>query len=384
MAAKRITVIDLYLARQFVQLFVMCYISLAGLFTVIDALSNLDSFLGFAEKRGNLALILLRFYAFRWLWFFDLTSGVLALAAAVFAIVLFQSRNEMTALLAAGISKGRICLPILVAALTVSLVAAAGRELLLPRYARDLNQNPKDLAGEGPIPFAPRYDNRTDILLSGLSVVPGERKLRRPNFQLPTDGVLDRYGRYLAAEEAVYHAAAGDRPSGYRLKHLQQPAALLQKPSLIGRSGDTVIFTPPDTPWLKPDECFVVSDVDVDQLTGLSAWQNFSTAQMIDMLHNKSLDYGAEVKVAVHSRLVRPFLDANLLLLGLPLVLARANRNIFVAVALCLGIVMSFSMTIYVCQYLGSAVYLSPQLAAWLPLLVFVPAAAGLAGPLLE
>jgi lipopolysaccharide export system permease protein len=101
-------------------------------------------------------------------------------------------------------------------------------------------------------------------------------------------------------------------------------------------------------------------------------------------LHNKSLDYGADVKVVIHSRLMKPLLDINLLLLGLPLVLARDHRNIFLAVAMCLGVTILFLVTIYGCQYLGNAVYVSPHLAAWLPLMLFVPAAAGLARPLLE
>src|SRR5438876_12008553 len=147
MPAKSVTIIDRYLVRQFLQLFAMCYVSLAGLYTVIDAFTNLDSFLEFAEKKGNLAAIMLRFYAFRWVAFLDVTSGVLALVAAMFTITLFQSRNEMTALLAAGVAKRRICLPIIAAAVAISLLAAGARELVLPRYAKELGQTPKDLAG---------------------------------------------------------------------------------------------------------------------------------------------------------------------------------------------------------------------------------------------
>ena len=126
MSAKSVTIIDRYLIRQFLQLFAMSYVSLAGLYTVVDAFTNLDSFIHYAEQEGNLAWVMLRFYAFRWLTFFDLTSGVLALVAATFTITLFQSRNEMTSLLAAGIAKRRICMPVIGAA-AVMLMAFEGR-----------------------------------------------------------------------------------------------------------------------------------------------------------------------------------------------------------------------------------------------------------------
>jgi lipopolysaccharide export system permease protein len=384
MSAKSLTIIDRYLIRQFIQLFLMSYVSLAGLYTVVDALSNLDSLLHCAEQQGGLLRVMLRFYAFRWVAFFDLTCGILALVAAMFTITLFQSRNEMTALLAAGIAKRRICLPVIAAAAAVSLLAAGARELVLPRYAKELSQNAKDLSGEAGQPVSPRYDNQTEILLNGGMTIPKHQCIKKPNFQLPGDGLLDRYGRYLTAEEAFYQRPAPDRPGGYRLKRVQQPPTLTTQPSLIGLSGDPVILSPKDTPWLAPDECFVISDVDFAQLSGQKAWRHWSTAQMIRILHNKSLDYGADVKVAIHSRIVKPLWDLNLLLLGLPLILSRDSRNVFLAVGLCMAVTMAFLVAIYGFQFLGDAVYISPQLAAWMPLMIFVPAAAWLARPLVE
>ena len=45
---------------------------------------------------------------------------------------------------------------------------------------------------------------------------------------------------------------------------------------------------------------------------------------------------------------------------------------------------MAFLLTIYGCQFLGNSVYISPQLAAWLPLMIFVPVATAWARPLIE
>ena len=97
-------------------------------------------------------------------------------------------------------------------------------------------------------------------------------------------------------------------------------------------AGDPVVLTPHDTDWLKPDECFVASDITFNQLEGGPAWRQFaSTGELLTGLHNRSLDYGADVRVTIHARLVQPILDVTLLFLGLPLVLSRQHRNVFVA-----------------------------------------------------
>ena len=100
-----------------------------------------------------------------------------------------------------------------------------------------------------------------------------------------------------------------------------------------------------------------------------------STPELAAGLANPSLDFGADVRVMIHSRLVQPLADVTLLFLGLPLVLRRETRNVFVAVFLCLGLTVVFMLVGMACQYLGSIVFFRPSLAAWLPLLIFVPVA---------
>ena len=72
-------------------------------------------------------------------------------------------------------------------------------------------------------------------------------------------------------------------------------------------------------------------------------------------------------------RLTRPILGMVLVLLGLSVILRDQNSNIFVSAAMCLGIVRLFFISCFACQALGNYEYLSPALAAWLPVLVFGP-----------
>jgi lipopolysaccharide export system permease protein len=68
-------------------------------------------------------------------------------------------------------------------------------------------------------------------------------------------------------------------------------------------------------------------------------------------------------------------LDVTLLFLGMPFVLSRGNRNIFVAVAQCLLLVAGFFVVVLGCQTMGNTILVPPALAAWLPMLIFVPVA---------
>lgn len=374
------TIIDRYMLRQFAQVLVICFLSLIGLYTVIDLFGHLDHFVDFAEKNGGFLKTLAAFYGFRAFWFFDRLSGVLTLTAVMFTVTWIQRHNEMTALLAAGVTRLRVLRPVLVAAIFVSLLAAANRELVIPNIRHRLSLDSKNLGGNQAASMQPRFDSQTEILIGGDTIVPAEKKIIAANFVLPRS--MDRYGRRLIARDAQYLPAQGQLPSGYLLSGVTSPAPLLQQPSLT--IGDQrVVVTPRDADWLKPDQLFVVSGVSFEFLSAGSSWRDFaSTRELVHELRSPSTDLGADVRVAIHSRLMAPFLDTTLLFLGLPFVVTRTNRNPFIAVGLCLSVVTLFMGIVLGCQSLGANGWLQPALAAWLPVLIFAPIAAALSDAL--
>ena len=367
-------IIDRYLLTQFVQIFLICYISLTGLFVVIDAFGHIDHFINHArDQQLSLAWVLLEFYSYRAIDLFDQTSGVLALAAAMFTVTWIERHNEMTALMAAGVSRFRVLVPVMIAALLLACFAAANRELVIPQIREQLSLDSKNLGGDRAEKIVARYDSHTDILLDGDEAIVAQRKIVGPNFILPSR--LAKYGKQLAAAEATFMPTEENRPSGYWLRGVTSPKTLTEKPSLAF-DGETIVVTPKDAPWLADDELFVVSEVSFELLTGGAAWrQHASTAELIAELHSPSIDLGNNVRVSIHSRLIKPFLDGTLLFLGLPLVASRKNFSPFFAVLLAVTVVALFFATTLGCQSLGNTGWLRPTLAAWLPLIIFVPIA---------
>jgi lipopolysaccharide export system permease protein len=367
-------IIDRYLLRQFIQVFVICWLSLTGLYIVFDAFSNLDLFMQQAEEAGGLLPLMGRYYGWRSIGFFDRVSAVLAMIAAMFTVTWIQRHNELTALMAAGISRRRVVRPVIYASIVLCVISAFSREFVVPSLSGELSRDPNDLLGDKGQPFKPRFDHETDIMFQGDQTFASQQRIHKPRFRLPHS--LDVHGRTLAALDCTYRPPVDGRPGGYLFQGVTEPAELLSEPSLT-LHGRPIVITPASAAeWLSPDQCFVASDVTFDQLSGGFGWRQFaSTADLVRGLHNPSLDFGADVRVAVHARIVQPFLDMTLLFLGLPLVLKRGNRNLFVAVGLCGLLVAGFMVLVLASQYLGSILLFSPDFAAWLPLMIFVPTA---------
>ena len=369
-------ILNRYLLRQFLQVFAICFLSLTGLYIVIDAFGHLDSFSSYAEKGGgSLFGIMASYYSYHSLAFFDGTSGILAMISAMFTITWLQRHQELTAIMAAGISKLRILKPLLFAAAGVSLLGVANREFVIQRVRHELTRDTKDLGGDAARDLQPRFD-RNDILIGGDKVVLAEKKIIKPAFVMPP--ALSRFGKQLTALEAYQLDATADHPAGFLLAGVTTPQNTDSLASLVIEDRPAIL-TAKDAAWLKPGQMFVVSDLPFPLLASGSNWRRYaSMGELISELNSPTTDLGADVRVTVHTRMVQPLMDGTLLMLGLPLMLSRGNRNVFLSIGICLAIATAFTLVALSCQSLGGLSVIRPSLAAWLPLMMFVPVAAGM------
>jgi lipopolysaccharide export system permease protein len=370
-------IIDRYLLRQFLSNFTICFLSLTGLYIVFDAFTNMEEFVRCADREGGLLWLLGTYYLYHSVAFFDRTAPLLTLVAAMFTITWIQRHNEMVALMSAGISRVRVAAPVLWATVVITLFSALNRELVIPRISDELARRPQDLVGDKASDVRNCCDNQTNIWLRGESSYRDHLRITKPDFLLPS--TLDVYDKVLTGESAFFKPADAHHPAGYLLHGVTKPRDLAHKASL-SLDGHPVIFTPRDNPgWLKPDECFVASEITFDQLCGSDCWLEFaSTHQLIAGLRSRANDFGANVRVSTHRRFVQPLLDITLLFLGLPLVLTRESRNVFFAIGLCMVVVAIFTVMVMAFQYLGAISSISPALGAWGPLMLAVPLAVGM------
>ena len=124
------TIFDWYILKLFARIFLVCFVSIAGLFIVVHIFTNLDEMNNNTRLAGGIPQIAKQFYLPRLALFFDQMAPLLILVAAILAYTLLQRNNETTALEAAGVSKARITRPLFFGAIFLIAISVVNREVI--------------------------------------------------------------------------------------------------------------------------------------------------------------------------------------------------------------------------------------------------------------
>lgn len=368
------TQIDRYLLIIYFRVLAICFCSITGLIVIVQLFNNLPEFMEHGQKGQGLAMVLVEYFGPYILTLFDQLSGLLALMATLFAITWISRTNEMTALLAAGITKRRILRPLMLASAFVIGAAAVVREVWIPQFQDRLERNPQDLKADVTRAVKATHDRKLGILLEGKNLVPAKRELNLPVVRIQS-GPLTSLGRHLMASVAVPVASSDEHPVGYVFKNVTMPRNIDTVPSVRDDAGQPLMLTRSDTAWLNPGECFLASDIVFDRLRGGSAWKKYaSTGELIRHVRAGESPNLDDLRVQIHSRVVRPAIDWTVLLLGIPIVLIRSDRNMFWVAGVAMLVVGGFTVIVMGLNAAGgSGFYVSPLVAAWLPVLLVLP-----------
>jgi lipopolysaccharide export system permease protein len=118
---------------------------------------------------------------------------------------------------------------------------------------------------------------------------------------------------------------------------------------------------------------FLSSDLTFESVTRNRQWYQFATTtDLVRSLRDPTNKADmTDIEVALHSRLLRPLASLTLLGLSLPLVLGGQARNMFINLGLSLLASGCFYAVAFMSQYFGSSGAISPELAAWAPVIAF-------------
>ena len=370
-------ILDRYTTRLFVKIYLIAMICMMGLWLVVDLVKNFEKLTPPDRQTVSIINVLGQYYGARVLVLFNNLSPVIVLIAVISTISLMRSRNEIVALQSIGISPLRTTKPLIIASIVIALIAAGNREFGMPHFQSDLSRSAQNWRGTEKESIGARFDHKTDILIGGQYAVLKNKTIIKPRFHLHRR--LGAFPRVIESESALYLEATNDHPEGYLLKNVFKPIDVSNMQS-VELAGVDVIITPSDEKqrnWLAKTDLFVVSSLPFELLVMENTqFQYSSMNQIINLLKNESLDYGANLRVQLHARLVEPILDVTLLLLGLPLILSRKPKKLVMSVALGSLIVALFFGVIVTCHALGAnSSVISPSLAAWLPLIILAPVA---------
>jgi lipopolysaccharide export system permease protein len=365
----------------FFKAYVTCYVSLVGLFIVIDAFSNLDEFQKRAEGVAEMAKVMGRYYLTHQAAYFDLLSSVISMMAAIFTVTWMQRNNEQLAMLAAGISTHRAIRPVLIASVLVSGLAVVNQEVIIPRYAEEIQKSHDD-DGVRKVQVPSRYDSRR-VMVDGSEADRATRTIiNRFNATIP----IEVFGsiRKIEAKQATYIPVEAVRAPirggwlirGATLTPPLDPELLEPGASILTKVADPTGFPPPwgDPAVLQGDTYFLKTSLSFKAMTRKPNWYLYgSMGELLDGLADPASEgtERADVTLHLHVRLLKPILSLTLLFTSLPLVLGGYGRNMFINLGFALGNAALFYGFRILFEYLGSSAVLGPSLAAWLPLFVF-------------
>lgn len=353
------TVLDRLLIRGYLKAYLVCLVSLLGLFIVIDLFTNFDDF---TERSHGLRAVLRHigiYYSYRLPQIFDHLCEVIVLLAAMFTVAWMQRNNELLPLLSAGVSARRVVRPVLFAACAMLGLVALNQELVIPPIAAHLLTDRDD-------PYAQKK-----MLVHGAY---------EPNGMHIEGGMATRQGQIVEVFDCVIPETLGGS-----LVRLSAKEARYIPPGAAPRSGGWLLtgtqplelegWNHPVLEMIDPGKYFLhTQEVDFDAITRSRAWYMFaSTPRLYNELSKPTSTRLAAMAVLFHMRLTRPILGIILVVLGLSVILRDQTRNVFVGAGMCLVLCALFFVALFTCKHLGNSEYLSPALTAWLPVLFFGP-----------
>lgn len=353
--------IDRMLVWNYLRAYLICLVSLLTLFIVVDLFPNLDDFIEHHRSLGGVLKHIATYYGYRLAQIFDRLSEAIVLLAAAFTVAWLQRHNELMPLLAAGVPARRVVRPVLLSACAMLGLEVANQELLIPVVGTYLANPRSDPHGMKEVPAGGAYEPNGIHLEGRLG---SRRELAIKEFFVVVPEKLAGALVSLRAREGRYVPPQNGQPyTGGWLLIKTEPADLENWKGIPGLekidSGKYFIHT---------------EQVDFDMLIRARNWYYFcSTSRLSRELGKPDSTRLSSMAVLFHMRLTRPLLGVILVVMGLGVILRDQNRHVFISAGMCVSMCGVFFAAQFACQQLGEHSYLSPALAAWMPVLCFGP-----------
>jgi lipopolysaccharide export system permease protein len=354
-------ILDRYVAKHFLIGYLIAFSVLIGLRIVIDMFVNLDEF----TERADLGILtvaghIVSYYGLNATLYFRDFAGTITVVAAAFSLGRMVRNNELTAIMASGVSLKRVVGPILALAVILTGLLIVDQEWLIPSLGDQLVRTKDTLPGEewyeawflpdgnGSLWCARRFEVKTASFLD-VTIL-----LRQPTDQA---GIWKVTG-CIQADQATYNPQTGqwDLTGGRR----------------VGRSSSEgpVAVAAYQAPDLIPKNIPVMARADDKTLL---SWRQL-TALSVLTPKDAGLLYSQK-----NFRITEPIINLVMLMVSLPVLLCRDPRAMKSAVMVSFGLTAACSLTTFVCKMISTEPFLfgrlMPEFWAWLPLFIFVPIA---------
>ena len=354
-----LTVLDRYLLRSLLLNYIIGLGVMVSLYVVLDMFVNMDEF----TEQGYPVLTIVRnmidYYVPNLFLYFAQLSGVITLFACTAVLARMRRLNEMTAILASGVSLYRVARPVLVFGVLITGLLVLDTEWIIPSVAHKLSRDHDDADGKRAYEVLFLRD-RGGALLSAGRFHPSTRDLQR--VLVLTRDETGAVTETLEADRATWEPPDATRPDGrWRLERGRLTRRVWHDDPRLGPREDQEIRYP-----LVYSSDLSPEDIELRQSEG---WIRFlSLAQLRELEASGIADRAAIVQTR-HTRIAAPIVSLLLLMLGLPFFLDRSPANVLGDAGRC----MLVCGLCYVVSFVAQSIRPETQsaLPAWIPIFVF-------------
>jgi len=368
-------ILDKYIAKNFMIGYAIAFGVLLGLRMVIDLFVNLDEFTENSRLNALQVIInVLAYYATNSTLYFRDFAGMITIVAAAFSLGKMVRYNELTAMMASGVSLKRVIAPIIVLALLLTGLLVIDQELLIPSLSNKLIRG-KDAAAtgkkfydvwfisdaNGSIICSQKFDIKSSTLYDPIIVT---------REKIPDSLVWEPTG-WIEAENATYdfqkHAWLLTRGTFTPIpKPGQKPADAADLSEQAQRKPLAAFLTD-----ITPDEIPLRRRAEYKSL--LSSAQLSQLAAEGTKLKDLAFLYSQK-----HFRITDPLMNLVMLLVCLPVLVCRDPKSMKSAIALSFAITVASLVVSFLCKIMATEDVFGivvPELWAWLPIFIFAPIA---------
>jgi lipopolysaccharide export system permease protein len=373
-------ILDRYILVSFLKNYLISFMVLIGLYVVLDMVFNFDELTEYRQQidsaggvAGVVALMqaIAGYYFFQCFRIFTHLAGIIPIVAAAFTLIRFTRFNELTAQLAAGVPLLRMALPIVIAALVLSVLLIADQELVIPQIIPKLTRSHDRLNVTSGKTFAVHamQDDANGLLNVGryhpeadggqpwmeeVDIVEVDENFIPVAHLRATRGDWDAHARQWRLAEGV--RTTNLSPAGGKTRGVTtQPAAAY-------RSSIT------------PDEIALYQSGEYVEL--------LPTARITQLLERPK-SYGAvDLQRVKHARITTCIMNFVLVLLTIACVMTREPGRIKQGIAVCVVLCGACLGTIFLSYQLagtppGGAEWADrwPAIMSWMPIFIFGPIA---------
>jgi lipopolysaccharide export system permease protein len=367
-------ILDKYVAKNFLIGYVIAFGVLIGMRITIDLFANLDEFTEHANLSA-LAIVanIITYYSLQSTLYFRDFAGMITVVAAAFSIGKMVRNNELTAMMASGVSLKRIITPIVILAIAFSGLLIIDQELIIPSLGAKLVRSSGAVPGResynvwfmtdasGSLISAKKYDVAS-ATFDDLIIVTRSQK---PDTLLwePTGFIEARTATYDSKKQTWVLTNGFFTPIPKPGLRQPQPGKQIAAASRVAISTYKTDLTPNDIPVRrKAEHKTLLSSMQLSQL----ASQGTQLKDLANLYSQK------------HFRITDPIMNIVMLLVCLPVLVCRDPKAMKSAIAISFAITAASLVVGFACRILATEDVFGrivPELWAWIPVFIFAPIA---------